>query len=134
MKPYLLLEDMKVACISGLSGKKIIFYSRTNSPFRSMENAHDGAIYSLDWHPLGHILVSGSHDHATRFWTRSRPGERSEEDSVMKDEVAEEEPESRLPGLGKKPAAPISIPGLDRNIPGIGGIYSSQTRPNTVSN
>lgn len=99
-----------------------------------MDNAHDGAVYSLDWHPLGHILVSGSHDHATRFWTRSRPGERSEEESIMKDEVAEEEADSRLPGLGKRPAAPISIPGLDRNIPGIGGLYSGQPRPNTVSN
>lgn len=109
-----------------------------------MENAHDGAVYSLDWHPLGHILVSGSHDHATRFWTRSRPGERSEEESVMKDEIAEEDPDSLLPGLGKKSTAPISIPGLDRNIPGIGGSYGSQTSlstpnipksflPNTVS-
>lgn len=69
--------------------------------------AHDGAVYSLSWHPLGvllacvrvcvcarvsscvcfhcwmshwsvragHILASSSHDHATRFWTRNRPGD-----------------------------------------------------------
>ena len=110
-----------------------------------MENAHDGAVYSLDWHPLGHILVSGSHDHATRFWTRSRPGERAEEESGMRDEVAEEEPDSRLPGLGgKKSMVPMSIPGLDRNIPGMGISYTNQESlstpnipksflPNTVS-
>lgn len=41
----------------------------------NVETAHDSHIWSLDWHPLGHILVSGSNDHATRFWTRCRPGE-----------------------------------------------------------
>ncbi|KAJ5668952.1 Polyadenylation factor subunit 2 [Penicillium macrosclerotiorum] len=28
-----------------------------------------------DWHPLGHILASGSKDNFTRFWSRARPGE-----------------------------------------------------------
>lgn len=40
-----------------------------------MENAHESSVFSLDWHPLGHILVSGSNDHTTKFWTRNRPGE-----------------------------------------------------------
>jgi len=40
-----------------------------------MEAAHDSNIWSLDWHPIGHILVSGSNDHTTRFWTRNRPGD-----------------------------------------------------------
>jgi len=37
--------------------------------------AHDQSIWSLDWHPLGHILASGSNDRITRFWSRARPGE-----------------------------------------------------------
>jgi polyadenylation factor subunit 2 len=37
--------------------------------------AHDNVIWSLDWHPLGHILASGSNDRITRFWTRARPGD-----------------------------------------------------------
>ncbi|PKC17023.1 WD40 repeat-like protein [Rhizophagus irregularis] len=45
----------------------------------SIEYAHDQNIWSLDWHPIGHILVSGSNDHSTRFWTRTRPGDTSQE-------------------------------------------------------
>ncbi|KAI1374996.1 WD40 repeat-like protein [Hypoxylon crocopeplum] len=44
-------------------------------PAHKLPFAHDFAIWSLDWHPLGHILASGSNDRITRFWSRSRPGE-----------------------------------------------------------
>lgn len=62
-----------------------------------MEEAHDGMVWDLSWHPLGHMLVSGSNDRSTyvlvffcwlnentifksnliirRFWTRNRPGD-----------------------------------------------------------
>lgn len=29
----------------------------------------------MTFHPLGHILVSASNDHTTRFWSRERPGD-----------------------------------------------------------
>ena len=44
-------------------------------PAHRIAHAHDSSIWSLDWHPLGHILASGSNDHFTRFWSRARPGE-----------------------------------------------------------
>ncbi|KAM3430586.1 hypothetical protein MY4824_004873 [Beauveria thailandica] len=44
-------------------------------PTHKISFAHDYAIWSLDWHPLGHILASGSNDRITRFWTRARPGD-----------------------------------------------------------
>ncbi|KAI2612831.1 WD40-repeat-containing domain protein [Hypoxylon fragiforme] len=44
-------------------------------PTHKLPYAHDFAIWSLDWHPLGHILASGSNDRITRFWSRGRPGE-----------------------------------------------------------
>ncbi|KAI0180170.1 WD40 repeat-like protein [Hypoxylon sp. FL1284] len=44
-------------------------------PTHKLSFAHDFAIWSLDWHPLGHILASGSNDRITRFWSRGRPGE-----------------------------------------------------------
>lgn len=47
----------------------------TISPSASVAFAHDSAVWSLDWHPQGHILCSGSNDRATRFWARPRPGD-----------------------------------------------------------
>lgn len=49
--------------------------AQTIFPAHKIQYAHDFAIWSLDWHPLGHILASGSNDRLTRFWTRARPGD-----------------------------------------------------------
>lgn len=49
--------------------------AQTIYPAHKIPFAHDFAIWSLDWHPLGHILVSGSNDRITRFWSRARPGD-----------------------------------------------------------
>ncbi|KAL2000988.1 hypothetical protein VTN02DRAFT_2366 [Thermoascus thermophilus] len=46
-------------------------------PAHRIQYAHSSTIWSLDWHPLGHILASGSKDNFTRFWSRARPGETS---------------------------------------------------------
>ena len=43
-----------------------------------MESAHDSYIWSLAWHPLGHILASGSNDH-TWYGCVDRQGGRREE-------------------------------------------------------
>lgn len=48
---------------------------QTIYPAHKISFAHEMPIWSLDWHPLGHILVSGSNDRLTRFWTRARPGD-----------------------------------------------------------
>ena len=49
--------------------------AQTIYPAHRLQHAHDFAVWSLDWHPMGHILASGSNDRVTRFWTRARPGE-----------------------------------------------------------
>jgi len=49
--------------------------AQTIYPAHTIPFAHDFAVWSLAWHPLGHILVSGSNDRVTRFWTRPRPGD-----------------------------------------------------------
>jgi polyadenylation factor subunit 2 len=49
--------------------------AQTIYPAHKTPFAHDFAIWSLDWHPLGHILASGSNDRITRFWSRARPGD-----------------------------------------------------------
>ncbi|KAI9055704.1 hypothetical protein LZ554_000647 [Drepanopeziza brunnea f. sp. 'monogermtubi'] len=38
-------------------------------------HAHEYPIWSMDWHPVGHLLATGSNDRTTKFWTRARPGD-----------------------------------------------------------
>lgn len=40
-----------------------------------MDTAHESNVWSLEWHPFGHLLCSGSNDHMTRFWERARPAD-----------------------------------------------------------
>lgn len=49
--------------------------AQTIYPAHNMQYAHDFTVWTMDWHPLGHILASGSNDRVTRFWTRPRPGD-----------------------------------------------------------
>lgn len=67
-----------------------------------MEGGHESSVFAMDWHPLGHILASGSNDHTTKFWTRNRPGDPMNDSMNSKEEaVAPEVATQRdLPGLG----------------------------------
>ncbi|KAI9295923.1 WD40 repeat-like protein [Neoconidiobolus thromboides FSU 785] len=65
----------RVFATGGSDGAIMFWDLCTDSPTAQIKTAHEGYIWSLDWHPVGHILVSGSNDHTTRFWTRPRPGE-----------------------------------------------------------
>ncbi|PVH82499.1 WD40 repeat-like protein [Cadophora sp. DSE1049] len=49
--------------------------AQTIYPAHKIKHAHEFPIWSMDWHPLGHILASGSNDRTTKFWTRARPGD-----------------------------------------------------------
>lgn len=61
---------------SGGSDGAIMFWNvGTDKEVGCIEQAHDSLIWELAWHPLGHVLASGSNDHSSRFWTRSRPGD-----------------------------------------------------------
>ena len=44
-------------------------------PRATLSQAHDSNVWALAFHPLGHLLVSASNDHTTRFWARERPGD-----------------------------------------------------------
>ncbi|KAF8553755.1 WD40 repeat-like protein [Imleria badia] len=46
-------------------------------PRATLSQAHDSNVWALTFHPLGHILVTASNDHTTRFWSRERPGDTS---------------------------------------------------------
>ncbi|XP_043990960.1 pre-mRNA 3' end processing protein WDR33 [Gambusia affinis] len=125
----------------GSDGSLLFWHAGVEKEVGGMEMAHEGMIWSLAWHPLGHILCSGSNDHTSKFWTRNRPGDKMRdrynlnllpgmsEDGVEYDDV---EPNSlaTIPGMGipeqlkaameqeqssKEAAAEVemSIPGLD---------------------
>eukprot|EP00118_Oscarella_pearsei_P007491 m.37002 g.37002 ORF g.37002 m.37002 type:complete len:641 (+) comp32310_c0_seq2:80-2002(+) len=62
---------------SGGSDGSILFWvAGGEKEVGGMENAHDGMVWSLAWHPLGHLLCSGSNDHTSKFWARNRPGDK----------------------------------------------------------
>ena len=62
----------------GTDGSIHFWHVNADTPSKSygcLEAAHEGIVWSLDWHPVGHVLASGSNDNTSRFWTRSRPGD-----------------------------------------------------------
>ncbi|KAK9461765.1 WD40-repeat-containing domain protein [Lipomyces oligophaga] len=50
-------------------------------PIQTIPYAHESAIWSMQFHPMGHILCTGSNDKFTKFWCRARPGD----DEAFKD-------------------------------------------------
>ena len=55
------LAGHRVICIAYY----LMIHFRTDKEVGSMDEAHEGMVWSMAWHPLGHILVSGSNDHTT---------------------------------------------------------------------
>lgn len=98
----------------GAEGAIHFHIDNQEEPVGSLLGAHDGIVWSLDWHPLGHILASGSADCSARFWSRSRPGDTLRDKFTLGRQAAEalgiiepkivpeedEEEEASLPGLG----------------------------------
>lgn len=69
---------------SGMSGMRIlnffngnfnVIFFRIDKEIGGIEAAHESIVWTLAWHPIGHILCSGSNDHTVKFWTRNRPGD-----------------------------------------------------------
>jgi len=44
-------------------------------PYHIIPYAHEKAIHSLEYHPLGHLLTSAGADRSARFWCRGRPND-----------------------------------------------------------
>lgn len=87
--PFLLFPSSALAfhpihhslLVTGSSDGALLHWSLESStpenPIHVNEGAHEGSISSVAWHPLGHLLATGSSDFTTRFWERGRPGEES---------------------------------------------------------
>merc|ERR1712226_1278334 len=79
-----------------------------------IENAHDGIIWDIKWHPLGHIVASASNDFATKFWTRNNPGDRMRDKYNLKlDE--ELEAEELVANPEPDPRAMSNVPNDDQD-------------------
>ncbi|WWC97058.1 hypothetical protein V866_003935 [Kwoniella sp. B9012] len=69
---------------SGDAAGTINHYSLTSptpsEPITSLASAHEDSVFSLSYHPLGHLLCSGSKDFTARFWQRARPAGGHEKD------------------------------------------------------
>ncbi|KAI0933550.1 hypothetical protein AcW1_005352 [Taiwanofungus camphoratus] len=82
--------------------------SHQPGPRATLSQAHDSNVWSLAFHPLGHLLVSASNDHTTRFWCRERPGDATsvfsgggEKPPEITDTAGQdEEDEAMVPGFG----------------------------------
>ncbi|KAF8227353.1 WD40 repeat-like protein [Tricholoma matsutake] len=75
------------------------FAQPVSPPRATLSQAHDSNVWSLAFHPLGHLLVSASNDHTTRFWSRERPGDAS----------------SVFSGGGEKPPEMMDMSGQDED-------------------
>ncbi|RZF44340.1 hypothetical protein LSTR_LSTR006890 [Laodelphax striatellus] len=112
-------------CSGGSDGAILFWHVGADKEVGAIEQAHDSIVWTLAWHPLGHILCSGSNDHTSKFWTRNRPGD------MMRDKY----------NLNTLPA---SLGGVDENdiddyaaIPGMGpedkvDLLSTQQEENTT--
>lgn len=57
-------------CSGGSDGAILFWHVGADKEVGAIEQAHDSIVWTLAWHPLGHILCSGSNDHTSKFWTR----------------------------------------------------------------
>ncbi|KAH7928169.1 WD40 repeat-like protein [Leucogyrophana mollusca] len=91
-----------------LSGPEPSDPQAITQPRATLSQAHDSNVWSLAFHPLGHLLVSASNDHTTRFWSRERPGDATsvfsgggEKPPEMNDMSGQDDEEDAMvPGFG----------------------------------
>ncbi|GAQ80728.1 Polyadenylation factor I complex [Klebsormidium nitens] len=85
-----------------------IWYTSASEAASEVVGAHEAAVWDLAWHPMGHLLCSGSSDHTIKVWGRNRPGD------ALTDKY-NATARSLVPGTGAAPpaaAAPSAVPGL----------------------
>ena len=120
---------------SGGSDGSVMYWSvGADKEIGGIEQAHESIVWCLAWHPVGHILTTGSNDHTVKFWSRNRPGDsmrdkynlntlppgQEEDNGNIGDLVEPVQPSSSsvaIPGMAPEDRvegfASSSIPGLD---------------------
>ncbi|RMX45751.1 hypothetical protein pdam_00004175 [Pocillopora damicornis] len=92
----------------GSDGSMMFWVVGAEKDVGNMEMAHEGMVWSLAWHPLGHILCSGSNDHSSKFWTRNRLGDKMRDKYNLNIVDAEDDVDGDHPGI-----TTTAIPGMD---------------------
>ena len=69
---HYLLDEQPAQVTMSTEGTAEIIQPSDYIPF-----AHSGSIWAMDYHPMGHLLCTGSSDRMTSFWARPRPGDAS---------------------------------------------------------
>eukprot|EP00948_MAST-09A_sp_MAST-9A-sp1_P001115 g1115.t1 len=88
-------------CVSaGWDGTLITWAVGSIEPMAQVLNAHEQTVWTMEFHPLGNLLATGSNDATVRIWSRQRPGDMMNDDFNMEAADAEE--------LAKKKASIVS--------------------------
>ncbi|KPI96979.1 WD repeat-containing protein 33 [Papilio xuthus] len=112
-------------CSGGSDGAILFWNVGTDKEVGCIEGAHESIVWTMAWHPLGHILCSGSNDHTSKFWTRNRPGDQMRDKYNLntlppgvQDDHDLEEP-AVIPGMGPEDKVEIFSSDTDKVIPGL---------------
>lgn len=112
-------------CSGGSDGAILFWNVGTDKEVGCIEGAHESIVWTMAWHPLGHILCSGSNDHTSKFWTRNRPGDLMRDKYNLntlppgvQDDHDMEEP-AIIPGMGPEDKVEIFSTDTDKVIPGL---------------
>lgn len=112
-------------CSGGSDGSILFWNVGTDKEVGCIEGAHESIVWTMAWHPLGHILCSGSNDHTSKFWTRNRPGDQMRDKYNLntlppgvQDDNELEEP-AAIPGMGPEDKVEIFSSDTDKVIPGL---------------
>ncbi|KAM0677969.1 WD repeat-containing protein 33 [Binucleata daphniae] len=83
--------------VSACANGALIYYKQFDEePLHVVNDAHDNIIWSAEYHPMGHVLATGSLDQTVRFWIGKKTG------TVTQNIEDIEEPENNadfIPGL-----------------------------------
>ncbi|XP_068754632.1 uncharacterized protein [Montipora capricornis] len=95
----------------GSDGSMMFWVVGAEKDVGNMDQAHEGMVWSLAWHPLGHILCSGSNDHSSKFWTRNRLGDRMRDKYNLNILDTEDDADG-----DQNPLLSTAIPGMDTTL------------------
>lgn len=65
----------RLFCSGSYDGSLLYWVVGFDSPQAKVRGAHEGSVWDIQWHPLGHVVATASNDHTTKFWCRNRPGD-----------------------------------------------------------